>query len=210
MLILVLCRKPSTRVLTFIVIGLVCITLVVTQLTDPIITFGLRGQSVNSLLTLTGRTNAFAFLLEQWKESPWFGIGYGAGSRFLLMRFVAESGLGIGAAHDALSKVLVELGLLGTVLVAGIGIVIWREMFQLMRIARPHSDLRPMAARLFAMLAFFTLTSIVSAGISEVQYPFLVIAVCAAVIRHRARVNIAYRDRAIKSDQMVLSPCPST
>jgi O-antigen ligase len=176
-------------------------TLVVTQLTAPIITFGLRGQDVNSLLTLSGRTNAFAFLLEQWKQSPLLGIGYGAGSRFLLMRFVAESGLGIGAAHDALSKVLVELGLVGTVLVTVIVAVIWREMFQLMRIVRRHFELRPVAARLFAMLAYFTLTSIVSAGISEVQYAFLVIAICVAVVRHRAGAIMASGNTAI------LSPC---
>jgi hypothetical protein len=208
-LILVLCRKPSTRVLTFIVIGLVCMTLVVTQLTDPIITFGLRGQNVNSLLTLSGRTNAFAFLLEQWKQSPLLGIGYGAGSRFLLMRFVAQSGLGIGAAHDALSKVLVELGLVGTVLITVIVAVIWREMFQLIHIVRGHSELRPVAARLFAMLAYFTLTSIVSAGISEVQSAFLVVAICVAVVQHRARIIVASGDRVIKSDGVILSPCPA-
>ncbi len=190
-------KSPNIRILSGVIAGLFCSILIATQSIDPLIAFGMRGQSFDALVTLTGRTNAFEFLLQQWREAPWLGYGYGAGSRYLLMRFVRESGLGIGAAHDAASKVLAELGGVGTALLLLIVLLTWIEMIRLVRSSRPYPELQPLATASFVLLSFFTLINLVSAGVAEVSYPFLVIAVCAAVLRERIAVRAASTRRMV-------------
>ena len=80
---------------------------------DALLKFLGRGETVSQLRSLTGRTVAFDYLIAAWRESPWLGYGYGAGSRQIMASFVRETGLGMGAAHDIFSRVLADLGVVG-------------------------------------------------------------------------------------------------
>lgn len=74
-----------------------------------------RGQTQEQTLTFSRRDEAFAFLVGAWSDSPIGGYGYAAGQRLWMLRFMDESGIELGVAHDALSRVLIDLGLLGLV-----------------------------------------------------------------------------------------------
>ncbi|MBZ5673656.1 MAG: O-antigen ligase family protein [Acidobacteriia bacterium] len=209
LVMLTLHRRSYSRVVAFLIIGLVCLGLIATQMVDSLVVFGMRGQSFESLLTFTGRTQAFEFLVNQWKDSPWLGLGYGAGTRFLLIRFVRETGLGIGSAHDAVSKVLVDLGLLGAVVLGLVFVLTWMEMIRLVRIVRPYPELQPLAMQLFAVFVYYALTNVVAGGIAEVPGPLLVVSVCAAVVRRRIAMEVTGQRRVLRLEGLPLTPCPS-
>lgn len=84
---------------------------------DMLLEFLKRGQDTTGLLTLSGRTTLFQFLIQYWRESPFVGYGFQAGSRYASAQFLEQTGLMMGAAHDLISKVLVDLGLLGALFV---------------------------------------------------------------------------------------------
>lgn len=83
----------------------------------PIESYLRRGQTNAELETLSGRTQVFSFLIDEWRANPIFGSGYAAGSRVSLLRYMNETNSSLGAAHDILSRSLVDLGLIGALLV---------------------------------------------------------------------------------------------
>ena len=127
------------------------------------------------ITTLTGRTVAFSFLMEQWWESPVWGAGYAAGTRVALMEFVKRTGWGIGAAHDALSKVLVELGVLGLFPLILTFVLSWKELISLWRRTPPWSAQRPLVLQLVCLMLWVTSTNFVSGGIAGASAPFVII-----------------------------------
>jgi O-antigen ligase len=176
-------RRTNTRVLAVVgIVAAIGIFLVMGGL-DPATQFAMRGQDLSTLETLTGRSQAFSYLVEQWKESPWLGFGYGAGSRYLLIEFVRNSGLGIGSAHDAMSRVLADLGLVGTAMMVSIFLTAWRDVVLLVRSTMADVRAHALALQLAALLTFFTFTSVVSSGIAEASFPFLITSVGVAVAR---------------------------
>ena len=125
--------------------------------------------------TLTGRTVAFSYLLEYWKESPLWGFGYAAGTRFNLMPFVWYRGLGIGTAHDAVSKVLVDLGLLGAVPLMLTFIFVWKELIILWRKTKESPELYILVLQLICLMTAVTLQNITSEGIAGLSMPFIIV-----------------------------------
>ena len=171
-----------------LVVSIALVAVVISQSVDSIVVFGMRGETVNSLLSLTGRAQAFEFLSYEWSQSPWWGFGYASGSRQLLIRFVKESGLGIGAAHDAASKVLVELGIIGASFLLIVFTIAWLEVISLVRLSAYNPKVRPLAIQVL-LLTFFSLINAVSAGIAEASYPYLVISVTTTILRSRLAIS---------------------
>lgn len=131
------------------------------------------------ITTLSGRTLAFDYLLDAWRTSPWIGLGYGAGTRAALVRFVEESGLGIGAAHDVVSKALVDLGVAGAVLLAITYVGVTALLLRLWRRSRRVPTLRPLVAQLTCLHAWVTISCTVGESFAGAFPPFFVLLVCA-------------------------------
>lgn len=182
-------QRLSGRILGGLVVSIALVAVVISQSVDSIVVFGMRGETVNSLLSLTGRAQAFEFLSYEWSQSPWWGFGYASGSRQLLIRFVKESGLGIGAAHDAASKVLVELGIIGASFLLIVFTIAWLEVISLVRLSAYNPKVRPLAIQVLLLLTFFSLINAVSAGIAEASYPYLVISVTTTILRSRLAIS---------------------
>jgi O-antigen ligase len=73
-----------------------------------------RGGALNEILTLTGRTHVWSFVVEKATESPVYGFGYGAGKNIILHGFRNPWGRGIGeSAHNAFLQTLLDLGIVG-------------------------------------------------------------------------------------------------
>jgi O-antigen ligase len=191
--VVLLYRRISTRVIAILAIFLALGVFVVEGGVDPLVEFAMRGQNMSSLVTLTGRSQAFDFLYEQWKQAPWLGYGYGAGSRFLLIRFVKETGLGIGSAHDALSRVFCDLGVVGTLVLTCALLAMGIEMFRLMKVTSSSPRAHALALQLIALASFAVLNCIVSSGIAEVPFPVLITAVGAAIARRQASRELQCR-----------------
>lgn len=65
------------------------------------------------LLTLTGRTEIWAFVWERIQEAPWFGYGYNS-SKFILPLFHGLPGLIVDEAHNTWLQNLLGTGVFGT------------------------------------------------------------------------------------------------
>jgi O-antigen ligase len=137
-------------------------------LQDIISTGTRRGEGLD---TLSGRTVAFSYLIERWQESPLIGYGFGAGARNLLIDFVAREGLNIGAGHDALSTVLVDLGGIGFALLLTSFVVAWMAVWRLYQTAVSHPQAYVSAHQIACLLVWVTFRAVVDkslAGWSEI------------------------------------------
>jgi O-Antigen ligase len=138
------------------------------------------GRSVVGVLTrqgegladASGRTIAFAYLFEQWQSSPVVGYGFAAGTRAKLIPFVEQTGLGIGAGHDMISTVLVDLGAVGALIVLIALISTWRKMLRLWWVVPRSSPSRILVHQLVCLLVWITLSGIVDPAISGPSVKF--------------------------------------
>lgn len=133
-----------------------------------------RGQTFSELLSLSGRTIAFEYLLQAWRQSPWLGFGFASGTRAWLVSFRYHYHLGIGAAHDALSRVLVDLGALGGgVLFTSLAwstLRLWRAI----TVGRPRHGSSAVRAQAIALFCAACIRSVVSEGIADFSAIYLV------------------------------------
>jgi len=160
-------------------------------LDETIIAYVMRGQNTAAFLSLTGRTYAFEHLLAAWREAPVFGHGFAAGSRYYLMSFVYDYGLGIGAAHDALSKVLVELGLAGAGLLLLSVVCVSIRVVLAVRRAKSYGDSYRLAQHSAILLMYSLVSSVVGSGVADVCFPFIICAACAEIVlRHIKREEL--------------------
>jgi len=138
-----------------------------------------RGQDTEAMLSLSGRTTAFTYLISLWQKAPLLGYGYSAGTRLYLSSFTTEYGLGIGKAHDAVSCVLVNLGVVGAVLLTlALCAGIWRVavgVFCKVRIGR----VRIVRIYSVSLMILAVVSSITGGGISELSFSFVIAVICA-------------------------------
>lgn len=121
--------------------------------------------------------------MERWKESPWLGFGYGAGNRYLLLHFQEQAGLGIGAAHDAVSRVLTDLGLVGAALLFFAFLHMSIATYAVWRHARHRTDLRELAVQVVGLFVYAVIFSVTSSGIAEVTAPVVIVALATTALR---------------------------
>ena len=72
-----------------------------------------RSGDGSELLTLTGRTEIWAFVWEKIQLQPWFGYGYNS-SKFILPLFHGLPGLVVDEAHNTWLQNLLGTGVFGT------------------------------------------------------------------------------------------------
>jgi O-antigen ligase len=139
-----------------------------------------RGEGLE---TLSGRTEAFSYLFEQWQNSPLIGYGFGAGTRNALVDFVARHRLNIGSGHDALSTVLVDLGLVGLALLLTAFVSAWLALGRLYRATASRPDARVNIHQIACLLVWVTFSSIVDKSFAGPSEVFMVAIVATWVLR---------------------------
>jgi O-antigen ligase len=152
---------------------------------QTIVSTGTReGQGLD---TLSGRTIAFSYLVEQWRESPLIGHGYAAGTRNALLEFVVRERINIGAGHDALSTVLVDLGLVGLAVLAASLVVAWMSLARLA--LSVGSDRRASIAvhQVTCVLVWVTIQTFVSTSLAGPNQVFVVAIVSLWTLSGRRR-----------------------
>jgi O-Antigen ligase len=170
-LVIMLHAHPRARVHGSLIatgLGVAIVALLPGVLQDIISTGTRRGEGLE---TLSGRTVAFSYLIERWQESPLIGYGFAAGARNLLIDFVAREQINIGAGHDALSTVLVDLGLIGFALLLASFIAAWAAFWRLYQTAASHWQASLSAHQIACLLLWVTFRAVVDksvAGWSEV------------------------------------------
>jgi hypothetical protein len=172
-LVIMLHAHPRARTYgTLIVagVGLVIAGLLPTVLGDLVSVGTREGQGLD---TLSGRTVAFSYLIERWQESPLLGYGFAAGTRDVLIDFVARRGLNIGAGHDALSTVLVDLGLAGLSLLLATFVAAWLALVQLYR-ASADRKAAVSAHQVACLLVWVTMQIGVSRSLASPYLVFIV------------------------------------
>jgi O-Antigen ligase len=184
---------------------------------EEIIRFSARGETRADLESLTGRAQAFHFLMERRKESPWLGLGYGAGSRYLLLHFREQAGLGIGAAHDAVSRVLTDLGSVGATVLCVAFIHSSFAIYAMWGRTRHHTELRGLAVQVVGLFVYCMIFSVISSGIAEVTAPVVIVALATTSLRIRQRpakepggyITPVPRVLSRQARQIAVPPCAS-
>jgi O-antigen ligase len=137
--------------------------------------FLLRGQDIDAVLGLSGRGDAFTFLIERWRDSPWLGFGFAAGGRHHLITFVQTTGLGFGSPHDAVSKALIDLGIVGAGILAVVLVAVWKLALKMISILRRDTIVYIRGLEYIGLLSWLTLASAVGGGIADVSVPFVIV-----------------------------------
>jgi oligosaccharide repeat unit polymerase len=196
---------PKRIVLLLGIACLICLMfLSTTEVVDVATGYMLRGQSDKDLLTGSGRTIAFMYLLDIWKQRPYFGHGYGAGTRQALLAFMSEYGLGIGSGHDIASRTLTDLGLCGALIMAALCFGSLRLVFQAGSRRMLETDpARRDVAVAGALIVVAIIQGFASAGISD-PVPYFSIAVMLLAVT-RAKHNAFPRLAASIRDWHIFS-----
>jgi O-Antigen ligase len=166
-------RSSRGRAALFVVGALSLSLSILWNLSQAVIDTATRsGSGIN---TLSGRTDAFDYLMDWWSQRPILGYGYGAGTRNALVDFVERTGLAIGAGHDVLSTVLVDLGLVGATILALAFLAAWGQIPMLWRCTRRFPRQRIVVAQLTCLAVWVTNQSIVGASLEAPSAPFFVL-----------------------------------
>ncbi|HEX6233937.1 MAG TPA: O-antigen ligase family protein [Jiangellaceae bacterium] len=151
---------------------------------EKIISVGTRDGE--GLETLSGRTEAFSHLIDHWRDSPLIGYGFGSGTRNALVDFVERRGLNIGAGHDAISTVLVDLGLIGLSLLLVAFISAWVAFGRLYRATASDRLATVTTHQVACLLVWVTFNAVVDKGLAGPFAVFMVAIVAVRVLRKQA------------------------
>jgi len=139
---------------------------------DTIEKFVSRGQTLDSILSLTGRSSAFSHLISHWTGSPIFGYGFAAANRVFMQSYVQPTGRTLDMAHDLVSRVLVDLGIVGLLLLLLCLIFAWQEIFFCYQKAR-RGEIQPLNLQILSLLLLSTLLCATSPSLADLYWPFL-------------------------------------
>jgi hypothetical protein len=149
---------------------------------QPVADLVLRGQALPVVFEFSGRTDAFTYGLQAWHQSPWLGYGFGGGNISVFAQYADITGQGIGAAHDALSKVLLDLGLLGGSVLAVCVVLALTGLVRLLVAKRARRRYRLEVLQSFALVAWVLARSVVGGGVADVSLPFVVALVVVRIV----------------------------
>jgi hypothetical protein len=171
-------------------VGLAIVGLLPVLLQD-IVSVGTReGQGLD---TLSGRTIAFSYLIEEWQGSPLLGHGFVAGTRNSLVEFVERRGLNIGGGHDALSSVLVDLGLVGLWFLLAAFLAAWLAFGRLYRATASRRQANTTAHQVACLLVWVTIQTVVGTSLAGPYLVFIVamVAIWTLIKLHASSVQDA-------------------
>jgi hypothetical protein len=163
-------------------VGVVIVVLFPAALQE-IVSVATRGGE--GLETLSGRTEAFSYLIGQWQDSPLLGYGFGSGTRYLLIDFVARRGLIIGAGHDAVSTVLVDLGVIGLLLLLAAYVSALLAVARLYRATKSDRQAIVTTHQIICLLVWVTFNAVVDKGLAGPSEVFMVALVAAWTLRRQ-------------------------
>ena len=174
-------KFPRRLVPVMSVALLLSVALVTANDYQEILNYLRRGQSDVELYSASGRVQAFDYLAGISAEQPVLGFGYAAGSRLAMISFAAHTGLGMGAAHDIVSRSLADLGYVGLSIVVMIylsaGVLIFKVARARMRLSQFGSSA---AAISTGILLMELLSGANGGGILEAS---TVVPICLLVLR---------------------------
>lgn len=156
---------------------------------ESIVEFLMRGQDWDALSSLTGRSAAFSYLMDHWRRSPWLGFGFAAGNRYLMGVYMLMTGAQMASAHDALSKVLIDLGLVGALFLFLATVSGWGRMIWLVARTRNVSPRFPLVLQYSLIMLWITLHSIVSGGVADVSLEFIIVLIGVSVLGEEREVR---------------------
>lgn len=110
-------------------------------------------RDFESIETFSGRTIILSSFFKHWQEYLPFGNGFEAGSRYWLIR-LGFAQRGLGSAHDSISKVSVELGLPGIILLILTLILAWKQYWSILNHAMIFWKLNSEKLKLFLLTIF--------------------------------------------------------
>ena len=113
-----------------------------------------RSGSLKEIVTLTGRTHLWAFLVDRIMEAPIMGVGYAAARATIPVEYILPYGKVQSSTHNFVLQSLYEIGVIGTVFFLLIVI------HQIVKFFREPSIFRD------SILVFVLVTGIVEAGIA--------------------------------------------
>jgi hypothetical protein len=162
--------------------------LVALPLSAPVRSWVVREQTVSELTSLTGRTTAWSYVLEQESSIRTVLLGHGLGNKGIVLRR-GEGDIGVMAIDNGWLSLLWETGWLGVTLVlcavAAALVTAWRA---------PTPYIR--AAAMF-LIVYVVLASITETGLSDLSSLTLHLLVASAV---------AYADRFVVRGQRFVVP----
>lgn len=148
---------------------------------NPAMEYITRGNTLEYLTTLGGRTELWGEIVQLMVERPIAGWGYGASREMILERVPWA-----GYAHNAVIQTLVDLGVVGTALIwAAILVATVTDLLKRQWAGSPSGAAR---GRIFVALVFTLVLSIVSESFAGAPGYELLLVFAAILASERARV----------------------
>lgn len=122
------------------------------SLADTVIGLASRTGTGFDVRNLTGRTEIWAFAWAEWQREPLFGHGLGASRRVIAEGWANFWGKTTGTAHNVVLESLLDLGLVGSVLLAAGVAALVRET---LRARHLPAGARALAGSLLAFVGLF-------------------------------------------------------
>jgi O-antigen ligase len=197
-------RIPRRERLPVAVVGLLGLGVTLMLAINPLIEYVTRGESVESLETLSNRTTLWTIAFDFFGQKPVFGWGITA-SRGLFFEQV-----NLGGAHNALVNVLVDGGLVGTGLWVGLIVAILAGIHRL-------GPQEPDSKLLYGLVATMLVNSMTTEGLGSgsgvsAMWLFLVGAWVGVLQREHAEARRLAQLRASRmsqSTEIELVPIPT-
>ncbi|REL37540.1 O-antigen ligase domain-containing protein [Rhodohalobacter sp. SW132] len=156
---------------------------------DNLILYFSRGQSIDVIMTLSARAGVFEFLFNRWLESPIVGYGYAAGSRWLLAEFVRD-GIPLGSAHNAILKVLADLGIIGFIILSMSYIITIKSLFKNRIFNNESKKLKLLYAQIVSLFIYVSISSVFGVGIAAGSSIYIVIIMTMVMVIKIKRLRI--------------------
>lgn len=128
--LILLMRRTAWAAVATCVLGVLAISAALLA-NDQIATFAARGQSIQGLTTLTGRTAVWEAALSVWERQPWQGYGFFS---HRVIRLNAYLGTNYGNYDNTWVEMLVGVGVIGTTLLALFVLAAAVRLFQQARV----------------------------------------------------------------------------
>lgn len=192
-LLFVFSKNPSKRVIAAGSLLLLALVFSYATAIDQVLWSYITRGDPESMVTLTGRTDVMATLLPIAVDRlPW-GDGFAAASRY----WHVETGWyrrGFGASHDSISKAVLELGFLGSVLLVVAFLLFVKQSFKLLRHSQRYWMESQAALNILVLLLFGALIGLLisiptSASYASADLKIFLTLVTASMLSRRISVQ---------------------
>ncbi len=103
------------------------------------------------------------------------GYGYEAGHRVIMSGYSEATGGTLTVAHDVISRVLIDLGLIGGILLFLTFVMACMELVKLWIATYHNNELLPITLQLIALMSLVLLSGISGSAFAGLFWPFLIV-----------------------------------